>query len=108
MFCFFFLFLKFFLSFFSVKKAFADPRLSRMQDSLKIRKELKSFSLVQFVAAVCIGVTFGYFFERSNVFQPNVIQNQMLFSENSMLKIFLSAAAVSVLVVRVLQFVNPK
>lgn len=42
------------------------------------------------------------------MWRPEVIQHQMLFTDNTMLKLFLSASATSALVVQLLHLLNPQ
>jgi uncharacterized membrane protein YedE/YeeE len=51
-------------------------------------------STMEFVSGLC-GIVFGFAIEKGQVYLPSVIQNQMLFSQFIMLKMFLSAVATS-------------
>jgi uncharacterized membrane protein YedE/YeeE len=71
-------------------------------------KEIQKFTQTNFVGAVLIGLMFGFFFERSQVWRTEVIQRQMLFTDNTMLKLFLAASAVSAVVTELLNLFAPK
>ncbi len=58
------------------------------------------------VVSVGMGLVFGFAMEKGSVHVPSVIRDQMLFSSNRMLSMFLSAAGTSALVIAILKLVR--
>eukprot|EP01084_Bolivina_argentea_P316437 548505_1 len=68
---------------------------SELEITLKKREQFDDAGLLPIVTSICCGVLFGIFFNKSRVFEPHVIYNQMILKQFILLKIFLSAAGTS-------------
>lgn len=60
------------------------------------------------VVVAVTGLFFGFVFEKSRVYEPSVIVNQMLFREFAMLKMFFCAVAGSMVSLACISYLRPK
>ncbi len=67
------------------------------------QRPVQSTPLLPMVVALLMGLAFGFALEKGQVYYPHVIREQLLFSRNTMLKMFLSAVAASSVVVAALR-----
>ena len=51
--------------------------------------------LIKYFVSLCLGFWFGYAMEKSKVYEPRAIRQQMIFQRFIMLKMFLSSLAIS-------------
>ena len=65
-----------------------------------------SSTVALIVSAVC-GVIFGFVMQKGHVYEPSVIRGQMLFQQWVMMKMFLSAAALSVVAIAIVAYLIP-
>ncbi|CAD5124400.1 DgyrCDS12685 [Dimorphilus gyrociliatus] len=75
--------------------------LESQEEEEKPKRSLLQIFLILF-ACVCAGFVFGWCLEKSRVFEPNSIRQQMIFKRWIMLKVFLTAVAVGQIVLIVL------
>jgi len=81
-----------------------DPLLSSKSTSIGSKKISESKNLALITSAVC-GTIFGFVMQKGHVYEPPVIRDQMLFKQWNMMKMFLAAAAMSVIAIAAVLFV---
>lgn len=68
---------------------------SSTAELLKARSEIRYDIIVSVTTIVCIGLLFGFFMNKSRVFDPFVIRDQFKWERMLMLKLFCSAGGTS-------------
>jgi len=81
-----------------------DPLLSGKSAS---GSKLPDSGNIPLIASVICGTIFGFVMQKGHVYEPSVIRGQMLFQEWNMMKMFLSAAAMSVVAIAVVAVLVP-
>ena len=78
---------------------YSDTEASQdMQELLFKRETLSSFELLPICTVIFVGTMFGLCLNKGRIFEPQVIIQQMTFENFTMLKLFLSAAGSSAIV----------
>eukprot|EP01083_Nonionella_stella_P094676 265704_1 len=85
----------------------ADSKTKETNAQLKA-KWTNMTRLAPLLSTICMGIIFGFTLNKGRVFEPQVIMDQFRFTRWIMMKMFLSAAATSILVITPLKVLAPR